>query len=284
MKTQNPVLKAFERMFRRFSHRFLIKLPRQDLTRRLTKYLLEAQGFGNPQTMFDSGEQHFLMEVCQNVELVIDVGASIGDYSLWALTSDSACRVHAVEPLSICQTRLAQIQARFPARFTFEQSAVGAESGSAEILYHRHSPSSATLDPNSLEFDGTEVTTERVQVTTIDNIVESNGGVNQKSLIKVDVEGFEPQALLGASKMIAGQKAIFQVEISQLSVVTGSNLYSLYRDFFDGWKVFRLLRGEEGMIQVDPRSQWANLPLFSNLVFLPPSEAENSSFGTKGLT
>lgn len=44
MKTQNHLLRCFEKSFHEFSQKFLSTLPRQGLTHRLTKYRLEGQG------------------------------------------------------------------------------------------------------------------------------------------------------------------------------------------------------------------------------------------------
>lgn len=132
-------------------------------------------------------------------DLVFDVGANVGDYTDVFLRLGA--RVVAVEPNPRCVEAL---NGRFRSeRLTIENVAVGSEPGDLELRLSGSSLLSTLSDEwiaaatASQRFS--EVRWDRticVPVTTLDALVSEHG---RPSFVKLDVEGFEEQALLGLS-------------------------------------------------------------------------------------
>jgi FkbM family methyltransferase len=132
-------------------------------------------------------------------DLVFDVGANVGDYTDVFLRLGA--RVVAVEPNPRC---IDMLRARFPPeRLTIENLAAGSREGSLELRLAQTSLLSTVSD----EWIGAAAASPRfsrvrwdrsirVPVTTLDALVARHG---RPSFIKVDVEGFEEQALMGLS-------------------------------------------------------------------------------------
>lgn len=134
-------------------------------------------------------------------DLVFDVGANIGKMS-WMYRQLGA-RVIAVEPQKACAEQMATT-------FTGEeqikivQAACGSENGTAEMACYGGTTIS-TLVPDHYwqaggPWEGTPKNwTEIVEIVTLDELIETHG---TPSFIKIDVEGYEYQALCGLSQFI----------------------------------------------------------------------------------
>jgi FkbM family methyltransferase len=151
--------------------------------------------------------------------VVWDVGAHIGLYTrLFAQVMDAG-RVVAFEPDSKNQAllrgnlRLGGIEERA----TLMACAVGAADGGAEFL----SDSDSTQQGHLAGVQGDEpsgvTSSVRVEVRTIDSLVES-GECPPPGLIKIDVEGAEEAVLTGARRTLANHSSRLAIELHQFAV------------------------------------------------------------------
>src|SRR5689334_19569005 len=140
----------------------------------------------------------------RNGDLVFDVGSHVGDRV--ASFSRLGARVVAVEPQPALVKVLKLLQRRNPA-VIIEPVAVGREAGSANLLIN---PGNPTVSTASQEFVSaarnapgweTQRWTKvvRVPVTTLDALIGKHG---QPAFIKIDVEGFEAEALAGLTQPV----------------------------------------------------------------------------------
>jgi FkbM family methyltransferase len=133
--------------------------------------------------------------------LFVDVGANVGTYTLWA--AELGAEVIALEPAEDTFDLLEENIALNGYRVTAVRAAAGNHCGTARFT--------SGLDAgNSLAPDGPEVT----DLVTIDALI----GDRRVTGMKVDVEGFEIDVLLGAARALADHRiGLIQVEWNEMS-------------------------------------------------------------------
>ena len=137
-------------------------------------------------------------------DLVFDVGAHVGDRV--ASFRRLGARVIAVEPQPAFARLLGLIYGR-SRDVVIEPVAVGRASGSTRIMINPDNPTVSTASPDfiSAAHDAPGWETQRwtrslvVPVTTLDALIARHG---VPSFIKIDVEGFEAEALQGLSQAV----------------------------------------------------------------------------------
>jgi FkbM family methyltransferase len=133
--------------------------------------------------------------------LVFDIGAHVGDRV--ASFRRLAARVVAVEPQPALAKLLKLIYGR-GSSVVVEAAAVGRRAGTTELMLNIDNPTVSTLSPSFIEAARGAVgwETQRwtdsvsVPVTTLDELIARHG---TPAFIKIDVEGFEAEALAGLS-------------------------------------------------------------------------------------
>jgi FkbM family methyltransferase len=137
-------------------------------------------------------------------DLVFDVGAHVGDRI--ASFRRLGARVIAVEPQPAFAKLLGLIYGR-SRDVVIEPVAVGRAAGSTRIMINADNPTVSTASPDfiSAARDAPGWETQRwtrslvVPVTTLDALIARHG---VPSFIKIDVEGFEAEALQGLSQPV----------------------------------------------------------------------------------
>ena len=137
-------------------------------------------------------------------ELAFDVGAHLGSRSRAFL--DLGARVVAVEPQPQCAAYLRRRWAG-ERRFRLVTSAVGAQPGRAGLHVNRLNPTISTLSPGGWRAAMAAAARQsehwdlhlEVEVTTLDRLIDAYG---VPDFCKLDVEGFEAQALAGLSRAL----------------------------------------------------------------------------------
>jgi FkbM family methyltransferase len=135
-------------------------------------------------------------------DLVFDVGAHVGD-RVGAFRRLGA-RVVAVEPQHALATTLKLIYGRDD-RVAIEKAAVGRSEGEIELKINTANPTVSTVSEDFIKssqgapgWQGQRWNKSvRVPMTTLDALIARHG---MPSFIKIDVEGFEAEALAGLSK------------------------------------------------------------------------------------
>lgn len=134
---------------------------------------------------------------------VIDVGASFGYYTtLAAQLVGPAGTVFAFEPSPIAGLTIeTAIRESRLENVTLTKAAVGRASGNVSLFLpttqHLHSPSILKNDPTFVPF--------QVPVITLDDFAPFNDG-RQIKLVKIDVEGYEPDVLGGMERLIKARR------------------------------------------------------------------------------
>ncbi len=130
-------------------------------------------------------------------DVVLDVGANIGTTAvvLSGLVGESG-HVYAIEP-GFGEVLGKTISANGLSNTTVIEAAAGSSRGTSTMHLSEYAAESSLIEGHC----GEETVTVEVAVDTIDNIVKSRG-LERVDLIKVDIEGFEEEALEGSREVI----------------------------------------------------------------------------------
>ncbi len=171
-----------------------------------------------------------------NCDLLLDVGANIGQYALETRRQGYSGKIVSFEPLSSAHSTLKH-NARADDRWlVHERCAVGEKPGKMEINISQNSYSSSMLPmlpshsdaaPQSL-YVGNELT----EVITLDSVFSHYRSEKEKVFLKIDTQGYEKQVLDGTSKCM---QYIDVVQL-ELSLVPLYDTQELYEYFFSRFK------------------------------------------------
>jgi FkbM family methyltransferase len=156
---------------------------------------------------------------------VVDVGANRGQFALVARRCFPEAHIICFEPLAAPAQRFRRVFAT-QNNIRLHQCALGAENGSAEIHVSAQDDSSSLLPITELQsttFPGTEeCRREEVEVRRLDSVVEP-GEIVGPALLKLDVQGYELQALKGCGDLLRCFRYVF-AECSFLEFYQGQAL------------------------------------------------------------
>ncbi|MFC1936111.1 FkbM family methyltransferase [Chloroflexota bacterium] len=147
----------------------------------------------------------FYSAFIQPGDLCFDIGAHVG--SRLRVFSRMGARVVALEPQPLFADLLRLLFGRKP-NVTLLQKAVGAQIGEAQMLVSERAPTVSSLSgwwvvavqARDRTFQNVNWNaTLKVEVTTLDALIEAYG---QPAFIKIDVEGYELEALKGLTKPV----------------------------------------------------------------------------------
>jgi FkbM family methyltransferase len=158
-------------------------------------------------------DQYQAKEFIKNGDYVLDCGANIGIFSLYAAYLNEKGKIYAIEPVK----ETAEIMQRLLDFFEVKnvkiiRKAVGDEKKKTFINivpYQIRLGGSTLLDVNYGK-------KEEIEVDTIDNIVKEEK-IEKVDFIKMDIEGYERYALKGAIETIKKHKPIIVVSAYHLA-------------------------------------------------------------------
>lgn len=179
----------------------------------------------------DVGRDAFVHRVARTladrgIDTVLDIGANEGQYAALIRAAGFSGRIVSVEPLPDAFARL-QRRSRTDAHWVGDRRAVGAVIGGTTIRVSANSYSSSVLpltrthldvDPESRVVDSIEV-----EITTVVALADTHGLVPERTLLKVDTQGFEGAVLDGAGRWLDRAAAV-QLEVSHVELYTGQAL------------------------------------------------------------
>lgn len=169
------------------------------------------------------------------IDLVLDVGANLGQFGRELRTRGYAGRIVSFEPLREAHAALASVAAR-DGNWVAERLALGSSPGTATIHVTANLASSSFLEPTPrLERTApyAAVTgTEEVPVTTLAAAIEKHVRPGARVFLKIDTQGFEKVVLESAGDLLPRMECI-QVELA---------LHRTYRDQPDFEEMHRWFR------------------------------------------
>lgn len=243
---------------------FLARLAKVDLI----KMAYVENGIMKSHSYVASGESHFtskeLPKLVPADGIFFDVGANKGDYSNLLLSNFPKATIYSFEPNP---NTFKMINERLGNRINLYQLGVGKEKGSLELFFDSSNKTSveATSNPEILkEISKTQqIDKVDIDVTTLDSFCQENS-INQIDFLKIDTEGFELDALEGASNLLDnGKIKVIQFEFNETSIIQRRFLKDYYEKL-QGFDFYRL--DEKRMIPLETWKPIHEIFMFQNIV------------------
>lgn len=217
------IWKPSERVFKHLHFKGIFSIP----VKNNASFKMQHYGYQLENEIFWRGingnwEKHSLeiwQKLSKNANMVFDIGANTGIYSLLTKTINPKANVHAFEPMPKIFEKLNKniqinnfdIQCHEIAASDNTGTAkiydVGDEHDYAASITNRHSFTNAT----------------EIKTTKLDDFIEGNN-ISQVDLLKIDVEGHEPEVLSGFSNGLAKFKPSMLIEVLTADVANKINL------------------------------------------------------------
>jgi FkbM family methyltransferase len=196
-------LRKFQKAFRSL---------RDPLTRRALRHRVAA-----------SYEHAGLLASLGPLDVIVDVGANVGQFALLSRIVQPNAKIHSFEPMdAAARTYDAALEGE---PVTLYRTALGATRGEAEIHVTARADSSSLLSPGLQAdvFPGThEVGHETVRISKLSDVLTSED-LKGTSLLKIDVQGYEGEVLRGCEDLLSCVTWIYS-EMSFLELYSGQPL------------------------------------------------------------
>lgn len=171
----------------------------------------------------------------QNVNLVLDIGASEGFYALGLRESGYSGHIISFEPLLQSFSFLQQRSESDPL-WNCENLAIGDFDSTTEINVSRHKTSSSILPITQKHVNAmpssVTIAKEKVKVARLDSLFNNIIKPKDRIYLKVDVQGYEKHVLQGATQALKQIRAI-ELELSLIQLYEGSPVLSEMLEYMD---------------------------------------------------
>jgi len=237
---------------------------------------LDAKGFKNYGDFNRTGEKKFIRLIKDEINLSLDIGANVGNYTKLILQETSS-KVISFEPLPDAYRELEDLKKEFRERLEIFNIAISNENKKQELYFGNKKSEKASLMKNleKLSFvEETNINKISVEVKKLDDLKDI---LNNEIIdfIKIDTEGYEFEVLDGAKNLLKEHQPKFiQIEFNWHQLLKGQTLYKLSSmiDFSD---IFRILPNNNGLIQIDPSRPENNIYHLSNYIFIRKDISKN---------
>lgn len=163
-----------------------------------------------------------------NVDLVIDVGANVGQFASELRLVGYRGRIVSFEPIFNAYQELLKKASHDPLWQVYPRCAVGDKIGKVKINIAANSVSSSILPMTQSHLDAAPdscyIDTEEVQMITLDSVSEEILAGSKVPFLKIDVQGYEMQVLNGAMQTLPKICGIL-CELSLVELYEGQKLW-----------------------------------------------------------
>ena len=230
---------------------------------------LKGKGYMNYGTFKETGEKFFINLIKEEINLSLDIGANVGDYTKMLL-SDTKSKVVSFEPLPKAFEELEKIKSNFQNRLEIHNVAIGIKNEFLDLSYGTEKSEKASLMSNleKLSFikdqNNKKISVQVRQLDYFENYFKDK----VIDFIKIDTEGFEYEVLKGSKNILNTHKPKFiQIEFNWHQLIKNQTLYNLSKliNFSD---VFKILPHGNKLMHIDPFRPENNIYHLSNYVFI----------------
>lgn len=163
------------------------------------------------------------------IDLILDIGANIGQYAQFARLANYAGPIVSFEPLTNAHQQLANIARNDPRWIVAPRMAIGNREGEAELHISGNSVSSSTREIMGTHLDAAPesayVGSEKVKVTCLDTVAGEYLKGASAAYLKVDTQGTEAEVLEGATRTLPRIRGL-QLELSTVRLYEGERLFT----------------------------------------------------------
>ena len=212
------------------------------------KKLLRAVGVDLVRYNLHHSEEVLLNTIIRNfkIQTILDVGANEGQYAIQIFDSGFKGKIYSFEPISDVYKILQKKAGDSQKWLTFNQG-IGSREEEVMINVSENFVSSSIFNVSSASTDAEPQTQtvrkEKIKITTIDSFFSANTFENN-ILLKLDIQGFELEALKGALNSLPKLKLI-QSELSFVKLYDNIPLYDEVIKFLEqhGYEIFTIIPG-----------------------------------------
>jgi FkbM family methyltransferase len=219
--------------------------------KRLIRRTLNAVGYDAHRFLASESSQAQLSRLlaAQRIDFVVDVGANVGQYARQLRFLGYDGDVLSFEPMLDAHTGLQRAAAADPRWHVAPRLCIGDREGQITLQVSANSESNSVLDvlPASVTVapESRAVRREEVPITTLDAYFRANPlPTAARVMLKLDVQGFESQVLLGAKQFLPRCHGL-QCELSLVPLYSGQptfvEMMTLLRDV--GFELHAMLPG-----------------------------------------
>ncbi len=226
-------------------------------------------GFLRSTSLEASGELNFIKNILgkQNISkkpTFIDVGANVGDFTELLAKNHPSASIHCFEPNP---NTFQKLKENCQSIATLVNGGIGEEEGNLKLYFSQDDKTSvqASSNPEILTVIGKQenLTSIDIKVDTLDNYCATNG-IEEIDFLKIDIEGFELEALRGAKGLLQENKVkLIQFEFNEVNIVKRRFLKDFYAEL-DGFDFFRL--EEKKLIPLNHWQPKHEIFLFQNIL------------------
>jgi FkbM family methyltransferase len=176
-----------------------------------------------------------LRQLNLKLDSVVDVGANIGQFTSAVLAHYPEARITSVEAIPAVYSKLAELLVGYPNVAVF-QAALGEirKRGTFFVNEYTHSSSFLPLASGHTKAFPEAQRTQPVELEIIplDELLNENG-IDSPDLLKLDVQGFEMEVLLGARRTLPTVRWVL-LETAFTKLYEGEMLFSEYHSYLSG--------------------------------------------------
>lgn len=184
-------------------------------------YVIENEIFWNG--IFDGWEKYSMRlwkELCEHSNVIFDVGANTGIYSLVAKATNPTSKVYAFEPVERVFEKLKYNVNLNNYDITCVKKAISKDNGKA-LIYDSATEHTLSVAVNKNISHKPEDTFEvEIDTVKLDTYIKKND-LNKLDLVKIDVETHEVEALLGFKEYIEKFQPTILIEILNDEIAEG---------------------------------------------------------------
>lgn len=170
------------------------------------------------------------------IDLVLDVGAGVGQYGTTLRKMGYGGRIASFEPLTTARAKV-EVRAAADASWSVLPYALGEADGSTVLHVAGNSGSSSILDMLERHRAAAPVSVyvgeESVEVRRLDGILDQVLGSASRPFLKLDVQGYELAVLRGAGDRLPSFVGM-QLELSTVPLYAGAPLRGEVEEFLAG--------------------------------------------------
>jgi len=207
--------------------------------------------------------------------LVLDIGANVGQYAQELRALGYSGKIVSFEPLTQAYTILRKKSESDPDWWA-RNHAVGDVDGPSSINMSENSYSSSLLDIHDISVDARPETkyigSEAIDVKRLDSVFPEYHEEGQRVFLKIDTQGYEKNVLEGAPQTLPKVSGI-QMEMSLFPVYRGADLFDDMLKYVED-KGFRLAHVKPGFCHPE-----TGLMLQLDAIFLRENLVEEAQIG-----
>lgn len=164
-----------------------------------------------------------ILDMGINFKYILDVGANLGEWTRMAKEIYPDSVVYMIEPLSEMESNLKKICEEFPGTKYFPNGA-GSKIAEHPLTTWGDDLAGASCLNSENEYFKSLNKQRMIKIITIDSLIE-NKQIEIPELVKLDIQGFELEALKGAT-MTFGKTEAFILETSLFEFTKGTPILS----------------------------------------------------------